>query len=212
MKAGNLIFDVDGTLWDTTEIVARAWNAVVKERTGKRGTIAASVLKKEFGKTMEVIAEDLFGDMELKERTALMERCCELEQQYLEDWEGDLTYPGTRETIRTLAKCFGIYIVSNCHCGYIELFLQKNGLGDCVQDFECFGGTGLDKGKNICLLLERNSLKDAVYIGDTEGDQKASAYAGLPFLYAAYGFGEVTGAQGRAEDIRELPRLLEKIG
>jgi len=40
--------------------------------------------------------------------------------------------------------------------------------------------------------MERNKLLKPVYVGDTEGDLKASRYAGIPFVYAKYGFGNVS--------------------
>jgi len=51
----NIIFDVDGTLWDTTEVVAKAWNKAISEVGGTAAVVSATVLKKEFGKTMKVI-------------------------------------------------------------------------------------------------------------------------------------------------------------
>lgn len=48
------------------------------------------------------------------------------------------------------------------------------------------------KGDNIKLIIERNNLSKSVYVGDTEGDLKASRFAGIPFVYAKYGFGNVS--------------------
>lgn len=42
------------------------------------------------------------------------------------------------------------------------------------EDIEMSGRTGLDKGKNIRLLMERNHIGQAVYVGDTKGDEKAA--------------------------------------
>ncbi|MFP3471895.1 hypothetical protein R0J90_17765, partial [Micrococcus sp. SIMBA_144] len=54
------------------------------------------------------------------------------------------------------------------------------------------GRTGLSKGENIQLIIERNNLTSPIYVGDTEGDRKAARYARIPFIYAQYGFGQVT--------------------
>lgn len=40
-------------------------------------------------------------------------------------------------------------------------------------------------------MITTHSLKRPVYIGDTEGDQRAAEEAGISFIYAAYGFREV---------------------
>ncbi|MEK3699049.1 hypothetical protein NYE33_18925 [Paenibacillus sp. FSL R10-2199] len=40
--------------------------------------------------------------------------------------------------------------------------------------------------------MERNHLSSPVYVGDTEGDRRAAEITGIPFVYASYGFGEVS--------------------
>jgi len=47
----------------------------------------------------------------------------------------------------------------------------------------------LTKSENIKLVMERSSLEHPVYVGDTLGDQQAAKGAGVPFVYATYGFG-----------------------
>lgn len=99
-------------------------------------------------------------------------------------------YPGVKETLTELHKTHRLFIVSNCQQGYIELLMEKGGLGGLISDFDCFGNTGLPKGQTLRLLCERCNVRDAVYVGDTQGDMEASEQAGLPFVWAAYGFGK----------------------
>lgn len=40
------------------------------------------------------------------------------------------------------------------------------------------------------LLMERNGIAEAAYVGDTQGDLEAARLAGIPFVWAAYGFGK----------------------
>jgi phosphoglycolate phosphatase len=61
------------------------------------------------------------------------------------------------------------------------------------------------------MLLERNHITSAVYVGDTAGDEKGTRFAGLPFIYAKYGFGEVLAPDAIIEDIRELPECIKKF-
>ena len=142
---------------------------------------------------MDDICNLLFPTLEKEERLRLGALCFEYENKHLETRPGTL-YPGVRETFERLSKKTRLYIVSNCQSGYIELFLEKTGLSDCITDFECPGGTGLGKGPNIRLVMERNHLHAPVYVGDIEGDRTASAEAGIPFCHAAYGFGSVEKA------------------
>lgn len=93
-------------------------------------------------------------------------------------------------TIKKLAEKLPLFIVSNCQSGYIELVMRKNGIESCIKDFTCFGENGTTKDKNISLIVKRNSLQKPVYVGDTQGDFEACQKAGVPFIWAAYGFGK----------------------
>ena len=52
MYTDGIIFDVDGTLWDSTPIVAEAWTQAVLECGIKDRIVTAGELKQLFGKTM----------------------------------------------------------------------------------------------------------------------------------------------------------------
>lgn len=191
MKPDSIILDIDGTLWNTTAIVAEAWNEVLTSRPDVPADVTAERLQQLFGKPLTTIADILFPNLPKKERYDLIDQCCEREHEYLRATREHLLYPEVAETIRSLSGKYRMFIVSNCQSGYIELFMEKNGLTSCITDLECPGYTGLEKGDNIRLVIERNHLERPVYVGDTEGDQQASAAAGIPFCYAAYGFGKV---------------------
>lgn len=203
----NIIFDVDGTLWDTTEVVAKAWNEAINEVGGTDVIITASMLKKEFGKPMDVIADNLFYDASYEIKEQLLKKCCEYEHRHLEENMDNLLFPNVKETLKMLSDKYKLYIVSNCQCGYIELFMKKVGIEEYIIDTECFGNTGKSKGENIRLLMERNDLEDAVYVGDTQGDYEATVFAKIPFIYAKYGFGSVLNYYLAIGDIKELLSL-----
>ena len=210
----NLIFDVDGTLWDSTPVVAEGWNRAIAEVEGCHAVITPQVLRREFGQPMDVIADHLFKEVtDPEKRQVLMEKCCLYEQQLLEENREDLSYPGMRTCMEELGKTYSLYIVSNCQCGYIELVMEKNQIGHLIQDFECFGNTGTCKGETIRILMERNHIAagDAVYIGDTQGDYEAADMAGIPFIFAQSGFGKVEKEAETAASIREFADLKEAL-
>lgn len=66
MYTDGIIFDVDGTLWDSTPIVAEAWTQAVLECGIKDRIVTAGELKQLFGKTMSVIAASLFPEASKK--------------------------------------------------------------------------------------------------------------------------------------------------
>lgn len=191
MKPDSIILDIDGTLWNSTPIVAEAWNEIVSRRPDVPVRFTAHQLTQLFGRPLPVIADMVFPFLEPEDRYQLIDTCCEREHEYLRESTRDILYPGVADTLRKLSSDYRLFIVSNCQSGYIELFLEKTGLTDCITDFECPGSTGLTKGPNIRLVMERNHLKNPVYVGDIEGDRQASAEAGIPFCHASYGFGQV---------------------
>ncbi len=190
-KPDSIILDVDGTLWDSTPIVADAWNEIVDRRDDVPVHFTACQLTQLFGRPLSAIADMVFPFLEEKERYALMDTCCEREHEFLHANTEDILYPGVAETIKALSQKYKVFIVSNCESGYIELFLEKTGLAPYITDFECPGNTGLGKGPNIRLVIERNHLEHPIYVGDIEGDRLASTEAGIPFCHASYGFGKV---------------------
>ena len=203
-----IIFDVDGTLWDSTEQVAQVWNRAVRENTDLDIQVGADDLRRLFGKTMAEIASELFPSSSAENQKQIMDSCYSYENEYLETHPGEL-YEGVVDTFHALSKKFKLYIVSNCQCGYIELFLRSTRLEDCVADHLCFGETSVSKGRTIRLLMERNHLEHVVYVGDTQGDADACKEADVPFILAEYGFGEVPDARQRIRSISELCQMLD---
>ena len=203
-KFDSLILDIDGTVWNTTDIVAGAWNNAIVRSGFQVAAVEGKVLQKEFGKTMDVIAQDLWPSLDAAQRTRLMALCCEEEQLVLRANEADITYPGVVDAVRRLSERVPVFVVSNCQAGYIELTLSKTGLADCVRDFECFGRTGMGKADNLRLVIQRNSLAVPVYVGDTQGDCDACAAAGVPFIWAAYGFGRADSFYAKIDGFSQL--------
>ena len=210
MKPDSIILDIDGTLWDSTPIVAAAWNEAVRANPHISLQFTAQDLKQLFGRPLPAIADLAFPSLPEQERYALIDDCCLREHTALSASDQDLLFPGVADTIRRLSKKYPLFIVSNCQSGYIELFLEKSGLASCITDFECPGSTGFSKGKNIRLVMERNHLKHSVYVGDIEGDQKASKEAGIPFCHAAYGFGTVQNPDFSIQSFPELLTLFDE--
>lgn len=205
----NIIFDVDGTLWNTTEVVAKSWNKAISEVGGTEAKITASILQKEFGKPMDVIADNLFHDADKEKRALILDQCCKYEHDYIIEHTEELLYADVKETIKKLSEKCNLYIVSNCQSGYIELFMEKAGIKQYIKDHECFGNTGKNKGENIKHLIERNNLDDVVYVGDTQGDYEATVFAGIPFIFAKYGFGNVENYYMAISEIKELLNFIK---
>ncbi|MBP5568339.1 MAG: HAD family hydrolase [Treponema sp.] len=209
MTFDSLILDIDGTLWNTTEVVATAWNAQIKEHFPNLKTVTADILKTQFGKPMNIIADNLFPSLSQEQKDELLKLCCIGEQKELEENKEKLTYPNVVKTIKKLSKKIPVFIVSNCQTGYIELVMKKNKIEKYITDYECFGDTRLGKDENIALVVKRNNLQKPAYVGDTQGDYEACKKAGVPFIWASYGFGKPESEDyfAKISDFSELLKL-----
>ena len=107
-----IIFDVDGTLWDSTEAVARSWNQAIEENTDFSLSLTADWLKSLFGKTMDEITLALFPSCPKEERDRIGYLCFNYENRLLETDHGVL-YPDVAQTLENLSQKTDLYIVSN---------------------------------------------------------------------------------------------------
>ena len=99
----SIIFDVDGTLWDSTGICAAAWNRVIQRETNLNLTITGEKLKGLFGRLLPDIAKVIFPDYSSKEQLRLIDQCCQEEHLALLECCAPL-YPDLEETLITLAQ------------------------------------------------------------------------------------------------------------
>lgn len=84
MNPESLIFDVDGTLWDSVDLVVRGWNLALEE-AGREPTCTPEGIRPLFGKTMDEIALAFLPDQGQEERRRLMNSCMAWEDRVMQD-------------------------------------------------------------------------------------------------------------------------------
>ena len=205
MEFDSLIFDIDGTLWDSRAMVAEGYNIQLRAEGLGHLCLKAEDLTPLFGKVKEDLANALFAMLPEEARNALMNRCMDSEREYMADMDCcAIGYPNVKETLEELAKKYRLFIVSNCDCGYPELCMEKLEIGHLIEGHLCYGDTGTHKGETIQKLMADHKITSACYIGDTQGDATAAEFAGTPFIYCAYGFGEVEAYWKEINSFKEL--------
>lgn len=204
-----ILFDLDGTLWDSAQAVANSWNQALKELEIDK-TLTKDDIGSVMGLLMNDIADKLFSEFDDEKRDEILKKCCGVENKYIEE-HGGILFDNLEETLTELSSKYKLAIISNCQAGYIEAFLKAHKLSQYFCDFENPGRTGLPKGENIKLVIERNNFKNVVYVGDTQSDYNATKVAGVRFIYAKYGFGDVKDYQYSIDSIDSLPKYLETL-
>lgn len=185
-----IIFDLDGTLWDTSHQVVEAWNKALDKCKDINNHITIKEMEGFMGKTVEEIVKIFFADYTQARGMEIITECLAEEVKYIKK-HGATLYPAVETTLKHLSKNYKLYIVSNCQVDYLFTFIKYYKLDNYFVDYECAGRTGLSKGENIKLVIKRNQLDKSIYVGDTQLDYDAAEFAGIPFVFANYGFGDV---------------------
>ncbi|WP_294908523.1 HAD family hydrolase [uncultured Ruminococcus sp.] len=210
MDKTGVIFDLDGTLWNTSETIVPIWNEVLKSHSETDKQLTVAEMNGYMGKTLEQIARLMLPKLDLAKAMSIVHECCDVEQGYLRKVGGKL-YDNLVETLKQLKEKYSLFIVSNCQDGYVQSFLEYHGFSEIFDDFEMSGRTKKTKGENIRIIIERNNLDKAVYVGDTQGDFDAAKEACIPFVFAEYGFGSVECIEYSIKEFCELPSVVERV-
>lgn len=206
MNYDSVIFDLDGTLWDSTAGVRESWGKVLLQQPDIPALPSEEALAGVMGLSSDKLMKKLYPHLSYARGQEIFDLCCQEENRHLLA-HGGVLYAGIEEMLTDLSAKVPLFIVSNCNSGYIETFLQAHHMRSYFQDWECFGNTRREKAENIQLVVARNHLESPVYVGDTAWDCEAAAKAGIPFIHAAYGFGGRLNAPSITA-AAELPALL----
>jgi phosphoglycolate phosphatase len=207
-KFDSIIFDLDGTLWDSTGNVAIAWQDAISKVDYVDEVMTREKIRSITGLAYNVIFDTLFSYLETDKRMELMQLCAKSELETLHTKGGEL-YPSLDETLGYLAERYKLFIVSNCQSGYIEVFLKLSNVGHYFSGHQCYGTKGNPKAENIKDIVTDHQLKAPVYVGDTKGDFDSATKAGVPFIFADYGFGKVESGQiATIKTFADLVKLL----
>lgn len=187
MSIDSVIFDLDGTLWDPTKVVYEAWS----EKASRFGYhITPKDMQGVMGLQLRDIGRKMFPELDDETAMALMKDACRYECELITQ-KGGVLFGGVIEMLSNLSAEYRLFIVSNCQDGYLQAFFAYHKLDKYFSDYTYSGDRKATKGENIVELMKKRSLRAPIYVGDTQGDCDASKFAGIPFVFAAYGFGSV---------------------
>ena len=202
-----IVFDLDGTLWDTCAACAVAWNRVLAREGIAFREISAADVRAVTGLPHADCIRQVFGALPAGQVDVLIEQTMAEDNLVIAEMGGEL-YPGVSGGLHTLAARYPLFIVSNCQQGYIETFATWSGLGGLFQDHLCWGDTGRPKGENLAALMARQNLRHPLMVGDTGGDWQAARENGVAFLQVTYGFGAPIAGVPQAASFHEV---LERV-
>lgn len=204
-----ILFDLDGTLWNALDTITEAWNKAMKEHNLKY-SFSLETMKSFMGLTPKETAPLAFKDVDLNKGLEYFVLCLNEEIKYLRVRPGKL-YEDEEEVLKELSKHYPLFIVSNSDKGYIEDYLNAYDFNKYFKDHVCAGDTDLEKWQNILYIKNKYQLEEIIYVGDTKKDLNESIKAGVKFIHASYGFGEIEEEVLKISKLRELPDLIKKV-
>lgn len=207
MRKG-IIFDLDGTLWDVSKIMYKSFDNKFEELGFTKPTYEK--YKSLIGKTPKDFKDTFFPGISEEEKEKYWREILKDGDEYISQY-GGILYDGVEETLEELSKDYFLYIVSNCDVGYIENFIEYYDFYHLFDDHISHGSTGLSKGENIIKCVRDNNLDKAFYVGDTNLDYLSAKSAGLEFVYASFGFGNVDSEVIELKEFSDLLDIAEEI-
>lgn len=207
-KYDSIIFDLDGTLWDSSANVVVAWQKAKEQVDYIKEDFTRPIIHSITGMTYKAIFETLLPYLNEEQREEFKNLAGKHELEILYEKGGDL-YPGLEDALQQLSRHYKLFIVSNCQSGYIEVFFKISGFEHYFIGHQCYGTKNQPKAENIRDIINDHNLQAPVYIGDTMGDYNAATKAGVPFIFVDYGFGKVEEGQvASVSSLAELAGLL----
>ena len=205
----NVIFDLDGTLWDTKEATYKAFNNIFRKYN--YGEVSLQKVYDNFGNNRQQSIEHFLPSIDFDLANKILDEVDDEIMRLLKEDGGNI-YNGVDEVLNKLYKEYELYIVSNnAHKGYIEIFIKSGNYERYFKDYIAASELKISKGDAIKKIINDNIINEAVYIGDTNKDMEAAAIANIPFIQCLYGFGNDLNCKYKIEDISKLNICLDKI-
>ncbi len=186
-KTDSLIFDMDGTLWDNVNSYVKVWNSGL-ERLGFEKRVNREELLGLMGKEARQLLNAVIPGVDEVKQDELFDLVIEEYQRLIPHIE-PLIYPGVLEGLEKLSKKYRIFLLSNCEEDGLVNFMNHTGTRHLITDYREHGQNMQPKHMNMKQLIDAHDLKAPVYVGDTDSDSRETALAGIPFVFADYGFG-----------------------
>jgi len=204
-----IIFDLDGTLWNTVDPTLEAANKVAKENTEVK-KFSEKPIVDSMGLSRSEAAVIYMPYLSKRKAIKYMKEISE-ESVKIINKKGATLYKGVVTTIKKLSKKYKLGIVTNNTDEYAKIFIKTSKLGKYFSDYMGAATYDITKGEAIKEMCKRNKEPNSFYVGDIKKDMIATKEAGITFIHAKYGFEPNLNSKYSIDDIRNLEKLIKEI-
>lgn len=202
-----IIFDLDGTLWDTVPLAHKCMNIICERNNIPKFTFQK--VKNTFGLQLEAIIKMLWGNN--PNGPKYMAEYENLKKDMIVE-QGGFIYPFEKEVLQKLKNNYDLYIVSNSFTPEVlESYLKFSDTQNIFSEAIAAGYVGLTKAKAISYVIKKAKADNAIYVGDMYLDRDSAKEAGIPFIQCLYGFGEDLNEKYKINSFSELENVIKKI-
>lgn len=218
-RPGVLLMDLDGTLADSAPDLAAAVNRLLAEHD--RPALDVATVETMLGDGARVLVQRAFAAAS----TGLTPDLDPLTARFVAIYGQGLTdetrlYPGVPETLSALAgHGWRLAVCTNKPEAAARQVIEDLGIGGLIE--QVAGGDTHPVRKpdpehlRVTLRAMDAGTDGAVMLGDGRNDVLAAQAAGLPVIYAAYGYGDLDGSglvpDATIDDFTLLPDTLSRL-
>lgn len=203
-----IIFDLDGTLWETIDATYAAANIIVDKHVELKN-ISKETIIKGMGLGTEENEKNYMPYIETEQGIKYMKEISDKTSEIINDQNVKI-YEGVQNTIKKLSKKYKLAIITNNRDKYAETFLKISNLSNYFIDYMGAASYNITKGDAIKKMVQKYNEKENYYVGDIRKDQEATMHAGIKFIHAKYGFEPKLQSKLSIEKIEDLPNLIKK--
>lgn len=204
-----LIFDMDGTLWNTVNATYKSANEVASKYDDLK-SFSIDTIEKGMGLSSIENTKNYMPYLDVDKALYYLDKMLENTIKIISN-EGADIYEGTIDTIKLLSKKYKLAIVTNSIDEYVEIFFDKTGLKEYFTSYIGAGTYNITKAEAIKRVVNMNKEENNYYIGDIKKDMEATIEAGITFIHAKYGFEPTLETKYYINSIKDLENLINTI-